>query len=56
MPTPSLRMEARVDNVFDATYQDHLAGVNRAGGSDIAIGSRLYGAERTFGAGVIFSF
>lgn len=55
-PTPSLRVEARIDNVFDATYQDHLAGVNRAGGSDIAIGSRLYGAERTFSAGVIFSF
>ena len=56
MPTKSLRVEARIDNVFDATYQDHLAGVNRAGGSDIAIGSRLYGVERTFGAGVIFSF
>lgn len=56
MPTPSLRVEARIDNVFDATYQDHLAGVNRAGGSDIAIGSRLYRVERTIGAGVIFSF
>jgi iron complex outermembrane receptor protein len=56
MPAQSLRVEARIDNVFDATYQDHLAGVNRAGGSDIAIGSRLYGVERTFGVGVIFSF
>lgn len=55
-PTPSLRIEARVDNLLDATYQDHLSGINRAGGSDIAIGSRLYGAERTVGAGVIVSF
>lgn len=56
MPTPSLRVEARIDNVFDTTYQDHLAGVNRADGSDLAVGTRLYGAERTLGAGVIFSF
>jgi iron complex outermembrane receptor protein len=56
MPNPSLRIEARIDNIFDATYQDHLAGVNRAGGSDMAVGQRLYGAERTLGAGVIFSF
>ncbi len=55
-PTPELRLEARIDNLLDTTYQEHLAGVNRAGGSDIAIGSRLYGAERTLGAGVIVSF
>ena len=55
-PNPSLRVEARIDNIFDATYQDHLAGVNRAGGSDMAVGARLYGAERTLGAGIIFSF
>jgi iron complex outermembrane receptor protein len=56
MPSPSLRLEARVDNLFDATYQEHLAGINRAGGSDIAVGSRFYGAERTLGAGIIYSF
>jgi iron complex outermembrane receptor protein len=56
MPNSSLRVEARVDNIFDATYQDHLAGVNRVGGSAIPVGSRLYGAERTLMAGVIFSF
>lgn len=55
-PTSSLRVEARVDNLFDTTYQDHLAGINRAGGSDIAIGDKLYGAERTLGAGIIYSF
>ena len=56
MPTPSFQLQARIDNLFDATYQDHLAGINRAGGSDVAVGTRLYGAERTIGAGVIFSF
>ena len=55
-PTSSLRIEARVDNLFDVTYQEHLAGVNRAGGSDIPIGSRLYGVERTLGAGLIYNF
>jgi iron complex outermembrane receptor protein len=56
MPSPKIRVEARIDNVFDATYQEHLAGINRAGGSDIAVGSKLYGAERSLGAGLIYSF
>lgn len=56
MPTPALRLEARIENLFDKSYQDHLAGINRAGGSDIAVGSRLYGAERAVGAGIIYSF
>jgi iron complex outermembrane receptor protein len=55
-PKDSLRIEARVDNLFDQTYQDHTVGVNRAMGSDILIGERLYGAARTLSAGVIFSF
>ena len=54
--TDTLRVEARVDNLFDETYQDHLAGINRAMQSDILVGERLYGAERTIRAGVIFSF
>lgn len=54
--TDSLRVEARVDNLLDETYQDHVAGINRAGGSDIPVGERLYGAERTLSAGVIWSF
>ena len=33
-----------------------LTGINRAGGSDIAVGMRLPGAERSIGAGVIFNF
>ncbi len=55
-PLQSLRLEARIDNLLDETYQDHLVGINRAMGSDIAVGQRFYGAERTLSAGVIFSF
>jgi iron complex outermembrane receptor protein len=55
-PLESLRLEARVDNLLDETYQDHLVGINRAMGSDIPVGERLYGTERTLSAGVVFSF
>ena len=55
-PMESLRIEARLDNLLDESYQDHVAGINRAGGSDIPIGERLYGAGRTFSAGLIYSF
>jgi iron complex outermembrane receptor protein len=55
-PTESLRLEARVDNLFDRTYQDHVAGINRANGSDIPVGERLYGIERTASFGMIWSF
>ena len=55
-PGESLRFEGRIENLFDETYQDHLAGINRARGSDIAVGERVYGLERTITAGVIYSF
>ena len=54
--TDALRIEARVDNLLDETYQDHVAGINRANGSDIPVGARLYGTERSFSAGLIWSF
>ncbi len=52
----SWRLEARIDNLLNRTYQDHLAGINRAMGSDIPVGTRLYGAKRTISAGVSFNF
>ena len=55
-PADALRVEARLDNLFDTSYQDHVAGINRASGSDIPVGERLYGAERTLSAGLIWSF
>jgi iron complex outermembrane receptor protein len=55
-PVGALRVEARVDNLLDESYQDHLAGINRAAGSDIPVGTRLYGAGRTLSAGLVYSF
>jgi len=55
-PVESLRVEARIDNLLDETYQDHLAGINRAMGSDIPVGERIYGTGRTISAGLVFTF
>ena len=55
-PSESLRLEARIENLLDRAYQDHVAGINRARGSDLAVGERLYGAGRSLSAGVIFRF
>jgi iron complex outermembrane receptor protein len=55
-PKSSLRAEARVDNVTNESYQDHVTGINRASGSDIPVGLRLFGAERTLSVGLIYSF
>jgi iron complex outermembrane receptor protein len=55
-PLSSIRVEARIDNLLDESYQDHVTGINRAGNSDIPVGARLFGAERTIIAGLIYSF
>ena len=55
-PSDSWRLEARIDNLFDRAYQDHVAGINRARGSDIPVGERLYGAERTVSVGAFWQF
>lgn len=39
-------INAGVNNLFDREYNDHLAGVNRANGSDVAVGDRLPGYGR----------
>ena len=55
-PSEALRLEARVDNLLDKAYQDHVAGINRANGSDIPVGERLYGVQRTVSVGALWSF
>ena len=55
-PTDDLRLEARIDNLLDKRYQDHVAGINRAAGSEIPTGERIFGAERTVSVGAIWSF
>ena len=55
-PWQAVRMEVRADNLFDRSYQYHVAGVNRVAGSDIPVGTRLYGAGRTLGVGLVITF
>ena len=55
-PSDALRLEAHLDNAFDRVYQHHVAGINRASGSEIPVGARLYGLERTVSVGAVFSF
>jgi iron complex outermembrane receptor protein len=55
-PLASLRVEARVDNLLDETYQNHVTGINRAAGSDIPVGERQFGVDRTLSAGLVYSF
>jgi iron complex outermembrane receptor protein len=54
-PWQAVRLEVRADNLFDRSYQNHLAGVNRVTG-DIPAGTRLYGAGRTLSAGLVITF
>ncbi len=51
-----LRWEAGVENVFDKEYSDHLSGVNRVTGGDVAVGERITGAGRFFYTSVNWMF
>jgi iron complex outermembrane receptor protein len=42
----SVRIEAGVENLLDKRYADHLGGVNRVSGGDLAVGERIPGAGR----------
>lgn len=42
----AVRLEAGVENLSDAFYQPHLAGLNRVGASDVPQGQRLPGGGR----------
>lgn len=50
------RVELGVENVFDKGYADHLEGINRVGGSDVAVGQRVPGAGRFFYATVRWEY
>lgn len=43
----NLTFAAGAENLFDKRYQDHLAGYNRNGDSDVPVGERLFGAGRS---------
>jgi iron complex outermembrane receptor protein len=55
-PRDVVQIELQARNLFDRGYQNHLAGVNRVGASDIPVGERLYGMQRSFTLGARFSF
>jgi len=55
-PTESVTFELQADNLFDRSYQGHLAGTNRVRDSDIPVGTKLFGSGRTLSAGVIVRF
>lgn len=42
----SLRVEVGVENLLNKSYAEHLGGVNRVGGSDVAVGRNIPGAGR----------
>jgi iron complex outermembrane recepter protein len=42
----TLRMEVGVENLLDKRYAEHLGGVNRVSGGDLAVGERIPGAGR----------
>jgi iron complex outermembrane receptor protein len=42
----TLRVEVGVENLLDKRYADHLGGVNRVAGGDLATGERIPGAGR----------
>ncbi len=51
-----LRIETRIHNLLDQFYTDHLAGINRAMSSDIGIGQRIPGTERSLMIGAMLTF
>ena len=38
-----LKLSGGIGNVFDRKYAAHLSGINRAAGSDVAVGERVPG-------------
>ena len=50
------RFELQARNLFNRSYQNHLAGINRVMNAEIPAATRLYGAERTLLLGAAVSF
>ncbi|MDX2464722.1 MAG: TonB-dependent receptor [Porticoccus sp.] len=54
--TQQLNVSAGIENLFDRKYQDHLAGYNRNGDSDIGVGDRLPGAGRNLSVSFAYNW
>jgi iron complex outermembrane receptor protein len=50
------RLSFGVDNIFDKVYRDHLGGINRVSGSDVAVGERLPGYGQNVFARIDYAF
>lgn len=44
---PGVRIDAGIENLFNRSHVEHLAGYNRIPGSDVAVGARLPGPARS---------
>lgn len=51
-----IRIEAGIENIFNKRHTDHLGGINRVPGGDLALGQRIPGAGRSFYTAVNWSF
>lgn len=51
-----LSLDVALANVFDTRYADHLDGINRVAGSDVAVGARIPGAGRFVSVSIGYRF
>lgn len=51
-----LSVDVALENVFDERYADHLGGINRVVGGDVAVGARIPGAGRFVSASINYRF
>ncbi|GAA5484279.1 TonB-dependent receptor domain-containing protein [Haloferula sargassicola] len=51
-----VRVEAGIENLLDHRYVDHLGGINRVAGSDVAVGARIPNAGRFAYTSIGWSF
>lgn len=51
-----LALHARVSNLLDKRYRDHLDGMNRAANTDVPVGERLFAPGRTLQVGIDVSW
>ncbi|QQL44674.1 TonB-dependent receptor domain-containing protein [Sulfuriroseicoccus oceanibius] len=52
----NLKIEGGVENLLDERYTNHLSGVNRVAGSDVAVGEKLPAAGRSLYVGATLRF
>ena len=45
-PVPGFNLGLGIENILDKNYADHTAAINRAMGSDVAVGDKVPGQGR----------